>query len=301
MSTDSQTVQTDHKRAGVHFKAAGDFVAHTLHSLQRDKRTQAISGDKYLSWASTLEDMARDYPDNPAVKSPDGTLSYRELNERANRFAHFLISKKIAKGDIVTVSQSGPTPWWPIAAAARWAPCARSSTPTSGAIPWCTASTSTGAAWCSSARVPGVLQQGETLRGPQEIRALHRGRSRHQPPEREGRYFEYHRRHAGHEPAHNGDHLDEGPHSLRVHLGNHRRPAQGGGDHQQAHPLGHVLVQPRGHADTSASYRVRSAALLSHQRPHRGMACGPVQRRRRGAAAQVQRQQVPGGRAQFQG
>lgn len=62
-----------------------------------------IAGDKYLSWASTLEDMARDYPDNPAVKSPDGTLTYRELNERANRFAHFLISKKITKGDIVTV------------------------------------------------------------------------------------------------------------------------------------------------------------------------------------------------------
>jgi hypothetical protein len=34
-----------------------------------------ISGDKYLSWASTLEDMARDYPDNPAVKSPAGTRS----------------------------------------------------------------------------------------------------------------------------------------------------------------------------------------------------------------------------------
>ena len=37
------------------------------------------------------------------MKSPDGTLTYRELNEKANQFAHFLISAKIVKGDTVSV------------------------------------------------------------------------------------------------------------------------------------------------------------------------------------------------------
>jgi citronellyl-CoA synthetase len=67
------------------------------------KGLKAISGNKAVSWGSTLEDMARRYPDRPAVKSPDGTLTYRELNERANQFAHFIISKNVSKGDIVTV------------------------------------------------------------------------------------------------------------------------------------------------------------------------------------------------------
>ncbi|OPZ37389.1 MAG: Long-chain-fatty-acid--CoA ligase [Spirochaetes bacterium ADurb.BinA120] len=73
------------------------IIYHAVSGLKR------ISGDRKLSWASTLEDIAARYPDNMAVKSPDGMLTYRELNESANRFAHFLISRKICAGDVVTV------------------------------------------------------------------------------------------------------------------------------------------------------------------------------------------------------
>ena len=37
------------------------------------------------------------------MKSPDGTLTYAELNEKANQFAHFLLSKNVKKGDTVAV------------------------------------------------------------------------------------------------------------------------------------------------------------------------------------------------------
>jgi citronellyl-CoA synthetase len=67
------------------------------------KGIKAISGNRKISWGSLLEDIARRYPDNPAVKSPDGTLTYRELNEKANQFAHFLSSAKIVKGDTVAL------------------------------------------------------------------------------------------------------------------------------------------------------------------------------------------------------
>ena len=62
-----------------------------------------IGGDKNISWGLELERIARIYPDNPAVKSPDGILTYRQLNERANRFAHYLISKGVNRGDVVAL------------------------------------------------------------------------------------------------------------------------------------------------------------------------------------------------------
>jgi len=67
------------------------------------KGIKSISGNQKVSWGLLLEDTARRYPDNPAVKSPDGTLTYRELNEKANQFAHFLKDAKVAKGDTVSV------------------------------------------------------------------------------------------------------------------------------------------------------------------------------------------------------
>jgi len=62
-----------------------------------------IGGDANISWGLELERIAKQYPDNPAVKSPEGTLTYRQLNERANRFAHYLISKGVVRGDIVAL------------------------------------------------------------------------------------------------------------------------------------------------------------------------------------------------------
>lgn len=67
------------------------------------KGMKSISGNSNVSWGSLLEKTAQTYPNNPAVKSPDGTLTYTELNEMANQFAHFLLSKKITKGDTVAV------------------------------------------------------------------------------------------------------------------------------------------------------------------------------------------------------
>ena len=67
------------------------------------KGIQSISSNRNISWGSLLEEITRKYPNNPAVKSPDGTLTYTELNEKANQFAHFLLSKSITKGDTVAV------------------------------------------------------------------------------------------------------------------------------------------------------------------------------------------------------
>jgi citronellyl-CoA synthetase len=67
------------------------------------KGLKHIGSDSNNSWGLELEKTAARYPGNTAVKSPDGSLTYRALNESANRFAHFLISKGVSSGDVVTL------------------------------------------------------------------------------------------------------------------------------------------------------------------------------------------------------
>jgi citronellyl-CoA synthetase len=67
------------------------------------KGLKSIGSDLNNSWGLELEKIAKKYPDNPAVKSPDGSLTYRELNENANRYAHFFISKGVRRGDVVAL------------------------------------------------------------------------------------------------------------------------------------------------------------------------------------------------------
>lgn len=55
------------------------------------------------NWGTMLEDNARQYPDNPAVKAPEGVLTYKEYNEAANRYARYLIGKGLKRGDVVIV------------------------------------------------------------------------------------------------------------------------------------------------------------------------------------------------------
>lgn len=67
------------------------------------KGLKSIGRNRNNSWGLELEKTAQKYPENAAVKSPDGSLTYRELNERVNRFAHYLISKGVTRGDVVTL------------------------------------------------------------------------------------------------------------------------------------------------------------------------------------------------------
>jgi acyl-CoA synthetase (AMP-forming)/AMP-acid ligase II len=62
-----------------------------------------ISGNAFISWGSILEDIENRFPYRTAIKSPDGAMTYRELNAEANQYAHFLIASKVGKGDVVTL------------------------------------------------------------------------------------------------------------------------------------------------------------------------------------------------------
>ena len=54
-----------------------------------------------------LEDAAREWPASPFILFDDTVLTYRQIDQAANRVAHFLIASGIQKGDRVAV---GATP-----------------------------------------------------------------------------------------------------------------------------------------------------------------------------------------------
>lgn len=62
-----------------------------------------IGREKQMSWGRILENTAAKYPNRPAIKSREGNLTYSELNDRSNQFAHFLKSRNVQRGDTVTV------------------------------------------------------------------------------------------------------------------------------------------------------------------------------------------------------
>src|ERR1700679_3336216 len=54
-----------------------------------------------------FEEIARDKPSNIAVLYQDRTLSYADLAEGANRYAHWAIRQGIRKGDVVVLFMEG--------------------------------------------------------------------------------------------------------------------------------------------------------------------------------------------------
>jgi amino acid adenylation domain-containing protein len=75
---------------------------HLIDSAQRARLlahdTQAPAGDATTAVHHRFEEQARRTPERPAVTGPGGTLSYGELNERANRLAHHLRDCGVAPG-----------------------------------------------------------------------------------------------------------------------------------------------------------------------------------------------------------
>jgi len=79
-------------------------LSYRLPSILRTQRQVLNVGtDNRESWGSMLEENARMFPGNPAIKSEEANLSWREYNEAVNRCANFFISKGLKKGDVACV------------------------------------------------------------------------------------------------------------------------------------------------------------------------------------------------------
>ena len=71
--------------------------------LRTLKQMVNIGAENRESWGSMLEENAAKFPDNPAVKSDEAEMSWREYNEAVNRWANYFIAKGFKKRDVVCV------------------------------------------------------------------------------------------------------------------------------------------------------------------------------------------------------
>lgn len=71
--------------------------------LRIRKQVANVGTENRESWGSMLEENAEKFPSNPAVKSAEAQLTWREYNEAVNRCANYFISQGMVKGDVACV------------------------------------------------------------------------------------------------------------------------------------------------------------------------------------------------------
>ncbi len=85
---------------GVRVRSEFAYLSGALRAL---RRTGKIRRAPNRTWPDAVEDLARRYGDRPALISERETLSYRDYDERANRYARFFRAQGIGKGDCVAL------------------------------------------------------------------------------------------------------------------------------------------------------------------------------------------------------
>jgi fatty-acyl-CoA synthase len=78
-------------------------LAYLTGALRALRRTGKIRRAPNRTWPDVVEDLARRYGDRPALISEQETLSYRDYDARANRYARFCRARGIGKGDCVAL------------------------------------------------------------------------------------------------------------------------------------------------------------------------------------------------------
>jgi fatty-acyl-CoA synthase len=75
--------------------------------LKAIERTSRIEANPNRLFADLIEEWASRQPDHPALLSDRESLSYRQLNERINRYARWALAQRIGKGETVCLLMSG--------------------------------------------------------------------------------------------------------------------------------------------------------------------------------------------------
>jgi citronellyl-CoA synthetase len=90
-------------RAGQYYWARIRHLGRLPGNWRHARKIRSIGEENRESWGSMLEETAGKYPDNPAVKSHDGSLTYKAFNELTNRYANYLIDLGLRKGAGVSI------------------------------------------------------------------------------------------------------------------------------------------------------------------------------------------------------
>src|SRR5689334_14986139 len=66
-------------------------------------RMRSVKPDSPHTIVDIIERLAREKPDNPALLYLDRTVTYRALDEGANRYAHWALAQGVKAGDAVAL------------------------------------------------------------------------------------------------------------------------------------------------------------------------------------------------------
>lgn len=72
-------------------------------ALRTLKRTTRVAKNKHYTFSDMMVDLAEEHGDKPALISSDTTLSFSQLNARANQYARWAQSQGVKKGDCVAL------------------------------------------------------------------------------------------------------------------------------------------------------------------------------------------------------
>jgi fatty-acyl-CoA synthase len=75
--------------------------------LKAIELTSRIEADPHRLFADLVDDWATRQPDHPSLLSDRESLSYRDLNERINRYARWALASHVAKGETVCLLLQG--------------------------------------------------------------------------------------------------------------------------------------------------------------------------------------------------
>ncbi|MBW2104292.1 MAG: AMP-binding protein, partial [Deltaproteobacteria bacterium] len=238
-----------------------------------------IGKENRESWGLLLESCAARFPENAAVKSDEGTLTYGEYNARVNRVAHYFLSQGIGKGDTVAVFMENRQDLLVVYSALAKIGAVNAMINTNlrrDSLVHCLTLNPAKAFVVGEETTPAFEEVRGAL-GLTEDQGLYSVPDRGSSPTgvygvdgrgarvRFAKPLHHPRGQAGRRPR------------LCLYLRHHRRHAKGGGGHPRPGGEQLLLQRPRGPQHETLGHHLRPPALLSHERPGPELARGLFQ------------------------
>jgi len=85
------------------FKRVGNEIVFVRAALRSLKKLKEIRADASHTFSDKIEELARTKPNNVAIYFEDRTLTYRQYNEEANKYARWMQKQGLGRGDVVAL------------------------------------------------------------------------------------------------------------------------------------------------------------------------------------------------------
>ena len=100
-SQEESEISIDRKEFRKRYK---EFMKNNIHHINR---MMTLSRERVGSFGTVIEENAEQFADKVAIKFEGKQLTYKEFNELVNKYAHYLLSLGLEKGDIVDIIRFG--------------------------------------------------------------------------------------------------------------------------------------------------------------------------------------------------